>query len=601
MIPEALKNIIATLPNSPGVYKYFDVENNLIYVGKAKSIKKRVLSYFSKIHHLDRKTRSLVSQIQQIEYTMVNKEFEAYLLENNLIKQHQPKYNILLKDDKTYPYVYISNERFPRVISTRKVDKSLGTFYGPFTSVKAMNNVLELIRKLFTIRTCNYVLSPKNIEENKFKVCLEYHLGNCKAPCVGAVVEEEYVKNINQIHNILKGKLSLARFNFKDEMNTYAAKLDFEKAQWYKAKLDSLERFHSSSQVVNPNISDLEVFTILSNEKAAAINYFQLMDGVVLVTKNLEIKKKLEETDEELITLAIIDIKDEMQSASKEILCNISIEDFPQELGEITVPQRGDKKHLVDLSMKNCFYQLNKPKEANRQESRTARILTQMKADLQLSELPTHIECFDNSNLGGTNPVAAMVCFKEARPSKKDYRHFHIKTVEGPNDFDSMHEIVTRRYTRLIEEGIPLPHLIIIDGGKGQLSAACRALQELNIYGKVAIIGIAKRLEEIYFPTDNAPLFISKKSETLLLIQQIRDETHRFAITFHRSVRSKKALVSEIEKIKGIGQSTFELLMKEFKSLELLRSIPLETLVSIVGRHKANIVRAHFISRETTI
>ena len=594
MIPDFLKNIIATLPNSPGVYKYFDVEKNLIYVGKAKSLKKRVSSYFSKLHHLDQKTRRLVSQIQHIEFTMVNQEFEAYLLENNLIKQHQPKYNILLKDDKTYPYVYVSNERFPRVISTRKVDRSLGTFYGPFTSVKAMNNVLELIRKLFTIRTCNYSLTEKNIEENKFKVCLEYHLGNCKAPCVGAIGEEDYLKNITQIHHILKGKLSLARTNFKDEMNAHAAKLDFEKAQWFKAKLDSLERFHSTSQVVNPNISDLEVFTILSNEKAAAINYFQLMDGVVMVTKNIEVKKKLEETDDELLALAIIEIKDQMQSVSKEILCNIEIEDFPKEIGEITVPQRGDKKHLVDLSIKNCFYQLHKPKEENRQESRSKRILEQMKTDLQLKELPHHIECFDNSNLQGTNPVAAMVCFKDARPAKKDYRHFHIKTVDGPNDFDSMHEILTRRYARLLDEGIALPQLIIIDGGKGQLSAACRALQELNIYGQVAIIGIAKRLEEIYFPGDSAPLFISKKSESLTLIQQIRDETHRFAITFHRSIRSKKALVSELEQIKGIGSSTFELMMKEFKSLELLKIVPLEELSKFVGKHKAQLVRGYF-------
>ncbi len=594
MIPDFLKDIIATLPNSPGVYKYFDVEKNLIYVGKAKSLKKRVSSYFSKLHHLDQKTRRLVSQIQHIEFTMVNQEFEAYLLENNLIKQHQPKYNILLKDDKTYPYVYVSNERFPRVISTRKVDRSLGTFYGPFTSVKAMNNVLELIRKLFTIRTCNYSLTEKNIEDNKFKVCLEYHLGNCKAPCVGGIGEEDYLKNITQIHHILKGKLSLARTNFKDEMNAHAAKLDFEKAQWYKAKLDSLERFHSTSQVVNPNISDLEVFTILSNEKAAAINYFQLMDGVVMVTKNIDVKKKLEETDDELLALAIIEIKNQMQSVSKEILCNIDIADFPKEIGEIIVPQRGDKKHLVDLSIKNCFYQLHKPKEENRQESRSNRILQTMKTDLQLKELPYHIECFDNSNLQGTNPVAAMVCFKDAKPAKKDYRHFHIKTVEGPNDFDSMHEIVTRRYSRLLDEGIALPQLIIIDGGKGQLSAACRALQELNIYGQVAIIGIAKRLEEIYFPGDTAPLFISKKSESLTLIQQIRDETHRFAITFHRSIRSKKALVSELEQIKGIGGSTFELLMKEFKSLELLKTVPVEELTKFVGKHKAQLVRGYF-------
>ena len=594
MIPEDLKEIIATMPSSPGVYKYFDAEQQLIYVGKAKNIKKRVSSYFNKSNHLDTKTRRLVSQINSIQYTIVNAEFEAYLLENNLIKQHQPKYNILLKDDKTYPYVYVSKERFPRVISTRVVDRSLGTYYGPFTSVKAMNNVLELIRKLFTIRTCNYVLSEKNIRENKFKVCLEFHLGNCKAPCVGNILEEEYNKNIGLIHSILKGKLTLVRNLFKEEMNNYAATLDFEKAQNYKIKLDSLDRFHSSSQVVNPNISDLEVFTILSNDSAAAINYFQLMDGIVMVTKTMEIKKKLEETDDELLSLAIIEIRSQMQSVSREILTNIELADFPKEMGDVCVPQRGDKKHLVDLSVKNSFYQLHKPKEENRQESRTRRILEQMKTDLQLTVLPDHIECFDNSNIQGSNPVAAMVCFKEARPSKKDYRHFHIKTVVGPNDFDSMYEIVSRRYKRVLEENLLLPKLIIIDGGKGQLSAACQALQDLNIYGQVAIIGIAKRLEEIYYPSDSAPLFISKKSETLKLIQQIRDETHRFAITFHRDVRSKKALVSELEQVKGIGKSTFELLMKEFKTVEGVKSASAEILTQLIGAKKSLILQSYW-------
>lgn len=594
MIPDALKDTIATLPHSPGVYKYFDENQQLIYVGKAKNLKKRVSSYFNKTNHLDTKTRRLVSQIRLIQYTLVNEEFEAYLLENNLIKQHQPKYNILLKDDKTYPYVYISRERFPRVITTRLVDRSLGTYYGPFTSVKAMNNVLELIRKLFTIRTCNYVLSEKNIAENKFKVCLEYHLGNCKAPCVGLVEEEEYSKNIVLIQNILKGKLTLVRNQFREEMNGYAATLDFEKAQNYKTKIDSLERFHSSSQVVNPNISDLEVFTILSNEKVAVVNYFQLMDGVVMVTKTLEMKKKLEETDEELLALAITEIRAQMQSASSEILTNIALEDFPREIGEINVPQRGDKKHLVDLSVKNSFYQLHKPKEESREEGHSRRILEKMKEDLQLTVLPDHIECFDNSNIQGTNPVAAMVCFKDARPSKKDYRHFHIKTVVGPNDFDSMYEIVTRRYTRLLEENQPLPKLIIIDGGKGQLSASCKALQDLNIYGQIPIIGIAKRLEEIYFPGDTAPLFISKKSECLLLIQQIRDETHRFAITFHRNVRSKNALVSELEQIKGIGTSTFELLMKEYKTVATIKATATEELAKLIGAKKAQILAIHW-------
>lgn len=593
MIPNHLKDFIASLPQSPGIYKYFDVKLQLIYIGKAKNLKKRVSSYFSKDHHLDLKTERLVAQIHTIEFTIVNEEYEAYLLENNLIKKFQPKYNILLKDGKTYPYVVITKERFPRLIVTRKIDKTLGNYVGPFTSLKAMNNVLELIKKLFTVRNCNYNLSEKNIQAEKFKVCLEYHLGNCKAPCIGLVKEEDYNKNITQIQHILKGKLSIVRQYFKEEMNTHAESLDFEKAQFFKEKLFSLEQYHSSSQVVNPNISDLEIFTILSNEKLAIVNYFQLMDGMIIATQTLEIKKKLEETNEELLTLAITDIKEQFQTSSKEILCNIPLEEFPLALGEINVPLRGDKKHLVDLSLKNCLYQLNKPREENRQENRSQRILQQLMKDFQLTELPDHIECFDNSNIQGTNPVAAMVCYKDAKASKKDYRHFHIKTVEGPNDFDSMYEIVTRRYKRLIEEQLPLPKLIIIDGGKGQLSAACKALQDLNIYGKIAIVGIAKRLEEIYFPGDSEPLFINKKSESLNLVQQIRDETHRFAITFHRDTRSKNALISDLERIKGIGKSTYEQLMKHFKTINAIKTADTDEIAQVIGLKKAQLLKEY--------
>lgn len=593
MIPDHLRDAINALPDNPGIYKYYDDSSQLIYVGKAKHIKKRVTSYFTKQQHGDSKTRRLVSQIRKIEFTIVNQEFEAFLLENNLIKQYQPKYNILLKDDKTYPYVYISNERFPQVIATRKLDRSLGKFYGPFTSVKAMNNVLDLIRKLFTIRTCNYNLSEKNIQENKFNVCLEYHIGNCKAPCVGKITEEEYTKNIGLIHKILEGKLTIVKANFKEEMNAYAEQHEYEKAHNAKLRLDSLEKFHSSSQIVNPNVSDLEIFTILSNDRLSVINYFQVMDGIVVATKNLELKKKLEETDEEVLTLAIIDIHSGAEHFSKEIITNIELPDFPKEVGLITVPQRGDKKNLIDLSIKNSFYQLNKPREESRQENTTRRKLEQLQSDFQLKVLPEHIECFDNSNIQGTNPVAAMVCYKNARPSKKDYRHFHIKTVEGPNDFDSMYEIVWRRYKRLTEEEQPLPQLIIIDGGKGQLSAACRALQDLNLYGTMAIVGIAKRLEEIYFPGDSAPLYISKKSESLKLVQQIRDETHRFAITFHRNVRSKGAIVSELEQIKGIGKTAYELLIKEFKSVANVKEATQEQITLIVGAKKAELIAAY--------
>ena len=590
------KDLLKKLPEKPGIYKFFDVEGTLIYVGKAKNIKKRVSNYFNKITFLDTKTKRLVSQIVNIEFTIVDTEFDAYLLENNLIKAHQPKYNILLKDDKTYPYIYVSNERFPRIISTRNVDKSLGKFYGPYASVKAMNTIIELIRKLFTLRTCNYVLSEKNIAENKYKICLEFHIQNCKGPCEGLVTEEEYNINIVQIHNILKGNSATAKNYFKERMALAAANLEYEKAQFLKNKLDLLERFQTATIIVNPRITDVDVFTILSNETAATINYLKVINGTILHTKCYEIKKKLDEPDEEILALAIAEVRAQFETLSPEIISNIPL-NFPIEGVIVNVPSIGDKKKLVNLSLKNNFYLLNKPKE-DKNKSNSDRILTTLQGDLHLKTLPRHIECFDNSNLQGTNPVAAMVCFKDAKPSKKDYRHFNIKTVEGPNDFDSMYEIVFRRYRRCLDENLPLPDLVIVDGGKGQLSAGCRALTDLDIYGKVPIIGIAKRLEEIYYPSDSDPLHIDKKSESLMLLQQLRNEAHRFAITFHRDKRSKNSFNSELLTIKGIGKSTMEKLLREFKSLRNIKEAPIEELIKIVGKDRALKIKPLDIKKE---
>jgi len=585
---EEVKNQVRSLPDQPGIYKFFSEDGKLIYVGKAKSLKKRVSNYFNKNSGVDNKTRKLVSQIRRIEFTIVNTEFDALLLENSLIKNNQPKYNILLKDDKTYPYIYVSRERFPRVVATRTYDRSLGTYYGPYTSVKAMNSVLDLIHKLFFIRTCNYNLSEKNVNEGKYKVCLEFHIGNCKGPCEALVTEEAYSENIEKAHQILKGNIGVVKTYYKEQIQEAAENLEFEKAHKLKLKLDLLEKFQTSSVIVNPKITDLDVFTIKSQEKNAFINYLHIVNGAILQTKNLEIKKKLNETDEDLLKFAIIGIREEMSIRTKDIIANIPVE--IDDL-KITVPSIGDKKKLLDLSLNNIAYQMSKSISNNERDSR---VLTTMQEDLKLKEKPFHIECFDNSNIQGTNPVASMVVFKNAKPSKKDYRHYNIKTVVGPNDFDSMHEIVHRRYKRVLEEGQPLPNLIVIDGGKGQLSAACQALQELDLYGKVPIVGIAKRLEEIYYPEDSLPLYIDKKSESLKIIQQIRNEAHRFAITFHRNKRSKNTLAkSKLASIKGVGDATFNKLISHFGSVNNVKQAGVEELAKIVGKSKAELVIAN--------
>ena len=585
---------ISKLPDNPGVYRYYNTSDELIYVGKAKSLKKRVASYFNKSANLNRKTLRMVSEISQIEVTLVNSEFDALLLENTLIKQNQPKYNILLKDDKTFPYICVSNERFPRIYSTRKMIPSKGDYYGPFTSVKAMNNVLRLINHIFTLRTCRLDLSEENIKSEKFKVCLEYHIGNCKGPCEGLQSEEDYLNDVEQATNILKGNLNLPKTYFKERMQEAAETLSFEKAQQYKEKLDSLDQFHSKSLVVNPRISDIDVFSIVSDEKYAFVNYLKIKNGTIILSKTSEIKKKLNETDEAILSLLIVDTRDQYHSESKEIVTNKKLT-LDTDKVHILVPQKGDKKKLVALSLKNALYHKKEKYESlENVKGKENRVLKQLKSDLQLKELPTHIECFDNSNIQGTNPVASMVCFKMGRPSKKDYRHFKIKTVTGPDDFASMTEVVERRYKRLQEERSPLPKLIIIDGGKGQLNAACQALKNLGLYGEIPIIGIAKRLEEIYYPEDHFPLHIDKKSESLRLIQKLRDEAHRFAITFHRDLRSKNSFQFELETIKGIGKSTTDLLLSKFKSLRNIQNADKETLITLIGKSKTTLILEHF-------
>lgn len=576
-----------TLPDHPGVYKYFNEENELIYVGKAKSLKKRVSSYFNKNTGVNLKTRRMVKEIVRIEITLVDSELDALLLENNLIKKIQPKYNILLRDDKTYPYLLITKENFPRIFPTRKLIPKRGTYFGPFASVKAMNNVLDLIRELFTIRTCSLDLSYLKINEGKYKVCLEYHIGNCQGPCVGKQKETDYLKDLEHAKHILKGNLGIAKSYFKQEMQLLAENLEFEKAQKMKEKLDLLEKYQAKSLITNPSISNLDVCTLVTDEKYAYVNYMRVKNGAMITSKNVELKKRLDESEEELLITALIRLQDQFQSNAEEILVNIEPEN-PIDGLQLTVPKIGDKKKLIELSLKNAlYYKKEKALLQGLNQDKKDRVIKQLQQDLSLQEIPDHIECFDNSNIQGTSPVASMVCFLNGKPAVKEYRHFHIKTVEGPNDFASMKEIVSRRYKRLLEEEKPLPKLVVIDGGKGQLSSAVEALAELGIYGKMPIIGIAKRLEEIYFPGDSYPIHIDKKSESLKLLQRIRDEAHRFAITFHRKVRSKNAFGTQLTAIPGIGEGTAERLLKHFKSVKKIKEASEEQLTEVVGSSKA--------------
>lgn len=586
-----IKDQLASLPDSPGVYRYYNKEDVLIYVGKAKSLKKRVSSYFNKQSQYNRKTEKLVSEIARLDFTLANTEFDALLLENNLIKQNQPKYNILLKDDKTFPYLCILKERFPRIISTRKFIPKQGEYFGPYSSVSAMNSVLELVRQLYSIRTCSLLLSTENIAERKFKVCLEYHIGNCKGPCENLQDESSYNEEIAHARFILKGRISIVEDYFQARMKEAAEKMEFERAAFYKMKLEKLAKFQSKSLVVNRKLTDIDVITIASSETDAFINYLQIKEGAIIFSKNIEIKKKLDETDEEILNMAVQELRSEYKSTNMEVFTNVALSVKSDEF-ENVVPQIGDKKKLVDLSLKNALY-LKREREISKEEKKTKKneVLHIMMENLRLVQYPKIIECFDNSNFQGTNPVAAMVRFVDGKPDKKGYRHFNIKTVVGPDDFASMKEIVGRRYKRIMEEQGEYPQLIIVDGGKGQLSSACEALKELGLYGKIPIVGIAKKLEEIYYPEDPLPLLISKKSPALFLIQRIRDEAHRFGITFHRLKRSNATFVTALETIPGIGKKTADKLLSHFKSFKKIKEASVEELTEMVGESMANKIK----------
>ncbi len=579
---------IKKLPRKPGVYRFYNREGKLIYVGKAKDLRARVSSYFQSLSGQNRKTQKMVSQIETIEFTIVNSEFDALLLENNLIKKNQPKYNILLKDDKSFPFICVVNERFPRIYSVRNPIPGKGKYYGPYTSVRAMKTILELFRNIYTLRTCNLNLSEKHIASRKYKVCLEYHIGKCKAPCIGLQDEEDYMREADQARYILKGHMKPAKSYFKKEMAKASDEMAFEEAQQMKEKLQILDMFQSKTVIVNPDISDVDVFGVVSDEKRAYINYLRIVNGSIVLSKTVEVRKKLAESDEEVLGPVAFELRTKYHSISTEILTNVSLTYF--EDVQHKIPKIGDKKKLVDLAIKNAFYFKKEKQQQKAPVYREMRVLKILQEDLKLKNLPAHIECFDNSNLQGSFPVASMVCFLKGRPAKREYRKYHIKTVTGADDFASMREIITRRYGRLKDENLPMPDLVVVDGGKGQLSSAMEALRSLGLYGTIPIIGIAKRLEEIYYPGDQFPVHINKKSESLKLLQQLRDEAHRFAITFHRDQRSKGALKSGLTGIKGVGEKTAWKLLKKFRSVKKISEAGLEELVVIVGRAKAKVL-----------
>ncbi len=583
------------MPSEPGVYRYYDKKGELLYVGKAKNLKNRVLSYFNK-SQLGYKTRMMVSKIVRLETTVVNSEYDALLLENNLIKEYQPFYNILLKDDKSYPWICIKKEPFPRVFLTRNVIKDGSEYYGPYAKVKQAKTLIEVIKNIYKLRTCSLNLSPEKIKEGKYKVCLEYHIKNCAGPCEGLETEEEYAQKLNAIRGIIKGEFKAAREYLEAEMYNYAAKLEFENAQQSKEKLQILENYQTHTTIVSSNINDVDVFGIISDEAAAYVNYFKIKNGSIIQSYTTEIKKMLDETDEEILEEALIEIRNKFNSTSTEIFLpfHLNIE-IPHV--KLIVPKLGDKKRIVELSEKNAMeYRVEKLKQVQivDPERHTNRIMAEMKKLLRLPEEPRHIEGFDNSNIQGTNPVSACVVFKDGKPSKADYRIFHVKTVEGPNDFATMEEVIYRRYSRLLDEGEPLPQLILIDGGKGQLSSAVKSLKLLGLYGKISIIGIAKRLEEIFFPEDPVPLYLDKKSETLKVLQRVRDESHRFGVKHHRTRRKNSTIKSELEEIPGVGEKTIQQLLSKLKSVKRIKEASLETLEEILGKSKAKAVWEHF-------
>ena len=590
-----LKSLVSVLPSKPGIYQFYDDTNTIIYIGKAKDLKKRVVTYFAKTHD-HRKTALLVRNIADIKHMVVQSEQDALLLENNLIKKYQPRYNIQLKDDKSFPWICIKNEPFPRVFKTRELTRDGSKYYGPYTSIYTVRTLLELFKSEYKLRTCNYSLTEENIKSGKYKVCLEYHIGNCTGPCEGYISEEKYNEGITDINNILKGNISGVIKHLKEVMFEMADTLNFEEAGKIKEKYESLLRYQSRSTIVSPNITDVDVFTIDEDEKFAFINYLKVIKGAIIQTFTLEIKKVLNETPEELLLSGIVEIRQKIFSNAKEILVPIKL-DFKLENVVFKIPQIGEKKELLALSQRNAkYYRLEKEKQTvfKNPKIREEQLLATIKKDLQLTENPVHIECFDNSNLQGSQPVAACVVFKNGKPNTKEYRHYNIKTVEGPNDFASMEEVVFRRYSRLINESKSLPQLIVIDGGKGQLSSAVTALDKLDLRGKISIIGIAKKLEEIYFPGDSVPIYINKNSQTLKVIQHLRDEAHRFGITFHRDKRSKDFITSELNEISGIGEKTTQKLLKEFKSVKAIKQQTFSVLSKSVGSAKAKIVFNYF-------
>lgn len=589
-----IKVQLSTLPTGPGVYQFYDAEGKILYVGKAKNLKKRVNSYFSK-NHENGKTRVLVKKIRSLRHIVVPTESDALLLENNLIKKYQPRYNILLKDDKTYPWICIKNERFPRIFPTRKIIKDGSEYFGPYTSMRTVKTLLDLIKSVYPLRTCNYDLSKDKIDSGKYKVCLEYHLGNCMGPCEGLQSYGDYQKQVEDIREIIKGNFKSSLHHFKRQMKLLADEMRFEEAQHMKEKIEVLENYQVKSTIVNPKINNVDVFSIISDDVFAYVNFLQLAHGAIIRSHTMEIKKKLGETDRNLLQLAILEVRQRFNSLSNELYVPFDLVSEPHL--KITVPKLGDKKRILELSERNA--KLYRQERFNQikitdPDRHTNRVMAQMRKDLRLSQEPRHIECFDNSNIQGTHPVAACVIFKDGKPSKKDYRHFNIKTVDGPDDFASMEEVVHRRYKRLLEESEPLPQLVVIDGGKGQLSSALKSLELLGLRGKIAIIGIAKRLEEIYFSDDPIPLYLDKKSESLRIIQQLRNEAHRFGITFHRTLRSNAAIVSELEEIEGIGKKTAQDLLKNFKSVKRIKEASLENLAEKIGISKAKKVYGTF-------
>ena len=593
----ALKNI----PHKPGIYQFWDKEKELIYIGKAKDLRNRVTSYFmNKDAHVNAKTRVLVSKINDITFTIVDTEVDAWLLENSLIKKHQPRYNVLLKDDKTYPWIIIKNENYPRIFWTRRIIRDGSKYLGPYASVSMMHNILGLIKETYPLRTCNLALTRQNIEKGKFKVCLEYQLGNCKGPCQDDQTEQDYDHNIGEITDILNGKIGAVLRGLRSDMEEAISSMNYEQAHKLKRKFELLENYQSKSTVVNSSITDIDVFSIASEEKYAFVNFLKIMNGTIIQTQTIELKKRLDESDEELLTLAISEFRSRYSSHSKEIIVPFKIDVDDSSTIKFTVPKLGEKRKLLDLSQKNVmFFKKEKIDQYERlnPEIRTERLLTQMMKDLRMNQLPRHIECFDNSNFQGKYPVSAIVVFKDAKPSKKDYRHFNVKTVEGPDDFATMEEAVHRRYRRMLDEGTELPQLIIIDGGKGQLSSALKSLKLLGIDKQVTVIGIAKRLEELYYPGDQYPLYLDKRSETLKVIQQLRDEAHRFGITFHRKKRDAGTLVTELDLIDGIGKTTSGKLLKYFKSVKKVREATEEELKEIVNTKQAKAILEYFAAK----